>query len=223
MPLRRPDGHLSVKRLRATAARADGNGQLDAIPIWGAADRTVCPWDGRMGGPSSGVPGEAGGCADDARGLDAPGGLDGAVQGVMGIGSGHCYRSHRLSIRIDRRAGLICQAPNSPAPADRSRPPVGSCLSVPCVGTLHRCAPSGLPAMASSWLTEGVDEEPQEQDGEDCLRCRKQSRSRGTWSYVPISNRCGCHATEVQQFYQRVRIPWQDHCCPAISPTGSVG
>jgi len=37
---------------------------------------------------------------DDARGLDAPDGFDGAMQGLtfgmMWIASGHCYRSHQL-------------------------------------------------------------------------------------------------------------------------------
>ena len=37
--------------------------------------------------------------SDDARGLDAPYGFDGAMGGVMWIGSGHCYRSHQLSNR----------------------------------------------------------------------------------------------------------------------------
>jgi hypothetical protein len=48
------------------------------------------------------VASEAGEPGDDARGLDAPDGFDGAMQGlswvVMGIGSGHCYRSHHLCI-----------------------------------------------------------------------------------------------------------------------------
>jgi hypothetical protein len=48
------------------------------------------------------VTGEARESGDDARGLDAPDGFDGAMQGlmcgVMWIGSGHCYRSHQLSI-----------------------------------------------------------------------------------------------------------------------------
>jgi len=46
------------------------------------------------------VTGEARESGDDARGLDAPDGFDGAMQslmrGVMWIGSGHCYRSHQL-------------------------------------------------------------------------------------------------------------------------------
>ena len=46
------------------------------------------------------VMGEACESGDDPRGLDAPDGFDGAVQGlmrgVMWIGSGHCYRSHQL-------------------------------------------------------------------------------------------------------------------------------
>jgi hypothetical protein len=48
------------------------------------------------------VTGEARESGDDARGLDAPDGFNGAMQGlmwvVMWIGSGHCYRSHQLSI-----------------------------------------------------------------------------------------------------------------------------
>ena len=44
------------------------------------------------------VTGEAREAGDDARGLDAPDGFDGAMQGLMWIGSGHCYRSHQLSI-----------------------------------------------------------------------------------------------------------------------------
>ena len=48
------------------------------------------------------VTGEAGEAGDDARGLDAPYGFDGAMQGsmcgLMWIGSGHCYRSHQISI-----------------------------------------------------------------------------------------------------------------------------
>jgi len=39
------------------------------------------------------VAGEAG---DDARGLDAPYGFDGAMEDLMWIGSGHGYRSHQL-------------------------------------------------------------------------------------------------------------------------------
>ena len=46
----------------------------------------------------TGEPRESG---DDAGGLDAPDGFDGAmrglIRGVMWIGSGHCYRSHQLS------------------------------------------------------------------------------------------------------------------------------
>ena len=45
------------------------------------------------------VAGEAGESGDDAGGLDAPDGFDGAMRAVMWIGSGHCYRSHQLSIR----------------------------------------------------------------------------------------------------------------------------
>ena len=39
------------------------------------------------------VAGEASEAGDDAGGLDAPDGFDGAAW----IGSGHCYRSHQLS------------------------------------------------------------------------------------------------------------------------------
>jgi hypothetical protein len=42
------------------------------------------------------VAGEAGEAGDDARGLDAPYGFDGAMEDLMWIGSGHCYRSHQL-------------------------------------------------------------------------------------------------------------------------------
>ena len=60
------------------------------------------------------VTGEARESADDARGLDAPDGFDGAVQGLicgvmlglMWIGSGHCYRSHQLSIH-GRKCGYL--------------------------------------------------------------------------------------------------------------------
>lgn len=38
---------------RATAPRAYGSEQPDAIPIGVAADPTACPWDGQMGEPSS--------------------------------------------------------------------------------------------------------------------------------------------------------------------------
>jgi hypothetical protein len=41
------------------------------------------------------VAGEAG---DDAHGLDAPYGFDGAMENLMWIGSGHCYRSTSASI-----------------------------------------------------------------------------------------------------------------------------
>ena len=48
------------------------------------------------------VAGKAGEAGDEVGGLDAPDGFDGAMQGlmcgVMWIGSGHCYRSHQLSI-----------------------------------------------------------------------------------------------------------------------------
>jgi hypothetical protein len=46
------------------------------------------------------VAGQACESGDHARGLDAPDGFDGAMQGlmwvVMWIGSGHCYRSHQI-------------------------------------------------------------------------------------------------------------------------------
>ena len=46
------------------------------------------------------VAGEARESGEDARGLNAPDGLDGAMQGmmrgVMWTGSGHCHRSHQL-------------------------------------------------------------------------------------------------------------------------------
>ena len=47
--------------------------------------------------------GEARESGDDARGLDAPDGFDGAVCGVMWIGSGHCHRSHQVSIHGCKR------------------------------------------------------------------------------------------------------------------------
>src|ERR1700722_2434831 len=57
---------------------------------------------------------------DDLRGLDVPDGFDGAVQGLMWIGTGHWYRSHQLSFhgaspaicwRFDvtaQRGALLC-------------------------------------------------------------------------------------------------------------------
>ncbi len=47
---------------------------------------------------SADVASGAGESGDDARGLDAPYGFDGAIENLMWIGSGHCYRSHQLSI-----------------------------------------------------------------------------------------------------------------------------
>ena len=45
------------------------------------------------------VAGEACESGDDACGLDVPDGFDGAMEDLMWIGSGHCYRSHQISIR----------------------------------------------------------------------------------------------------------------------------
>jgi hypothetical protein len=44
------------------------------------------------------VAGEACEAGDDARSLDAPYSFDGAMEDLMWIGSGHCYRSHQISI-----------------------------------------------------------------------------------------------------------------------------
>ena len=52
------------------------------------------------------VAGEARESGDDAGGLDAPDGFDGAMQGVMWIGSGHCYRSHQLQ-SVDASSGYL--------------------------------------------------------------------------------------------------------------------
>jgi hypothetical protein len=52
------------------------------------------------------VAGEAGEGGDDAGGLDTPDGFDGAMCGVMWIGSRHCYRSHQLQ-SVDARAAIL--------------------------------------------------------------------------------------------------------------------
>ena len=51
------------------------------------------------------VAGEAGQAGYDAGGLDAPYGFDGAMCGVMWIGSRHCYRSHQLQ-SVDASAAI---------------------------------------------------------------------------------------------------------------------
>ena len=73
---------------------------------------------------------ESGESGDDAGGLDAPDGFDGAVQGLMWIGSGHCYRSHQFQTRsasgatflpgrLVLRARLLCA--RSALPSGRGR------------------------------------------------------------------------------------------------------
>ncbi len=47
----------------------------------------------------------AGEAGDHARGLDAPYGFDGAMEDLMWIGSGHCYRSHQPP-SVDARAAI---------------------------------------------------------------------------------------------------------------------
>jgi hypothetical protein len=81
-----------ARRLAVAVSRAAGLSGPDLRPPFECGDECFL----RKVFNEADVTGEAGEAGDDARGLDAPYGFDGAMEDLMWIGSGHCYRSHQL-------------------------------------------------------------------------------------------------------------------------------
>ncbi len=87
------------------------------------------------------------------KGHDAPDGFDGAVQGGMWIGSGHCYRSHQLQ-PVDASAAICWRSDSAAQP-----------VSLLCAGS----------ALRTGW----VRSLPSQRPGEFRLRSRRRGCSWG--------------------------------------------